>query len=285
MATAPAAAMLDPDGGRIVGYAAASGRRPARVDLLVDGLRVRSCIAAAPATVLGAAGFARLGPPPDAGCAFELRLPPGDAGARIAVESDGRSILSVDNAPAAALRPYREGAVMTDGVTVENIWLDSGVVRARLIDHAGRSAPGVTLRLRGETIGEAALTPEGEGRYQLSAPLDPAVLSDGVAVLELALGDGSVAGRLPIAAGAALAGDLAAEVASLRAELDQLKRTFRAEIAGGVIRRDERPMIVAEALTQVDHLLEMRDRADRRHQALRGDDIWEEEDPVWDVDQ
>ena len=91
--------------------------------------------------------------------------------------------------------------------------------------------------------------------------------------------------RLPIASGAALASDLAAEVASLRAELDQLKRAFRAEIAGGVIRRDERPMIVAEALTQVDHLLEMRDRADRRQDALKGDEIWDEDDPIWDVDQ
>lgn len=49
-------------------------------------------------------------------------------------------------------------------------------------------------------------------------------------------------------------------MASLRAELDQLKKAFRGTLAGGVIAKDERPMILAELLTHVDNLLEARDR-------------------------
>lgn len=298
-APADAAAMLDPKGGRIVGFArgaAGPGRGgagrgetgrggAARVDLMLDGVRVRTCLAAASAETLGEAGFARLGPPPAATCAFEMRLPADAAGERLVVACGGREILSADVGAPGLLARYREGAVMTDSVTIENVRLEEGVLKARLIDHAGEAQPVVTIRTRGEAIGEARLTPEGAGRWAVAAPLDAVILSDGVVIVELALADGSVAGRLPIASGAALASDLAAEVASLRAELDQLKRAFRAEIAGGVIRRDERPMIVAEALTQVDHLLEMRDRADRRQDALKGDEIWDEDDPLWDVDQ
>ena len=73
--------------------------------------------------------------------------------------------------------------------------------------------------------------------------------------------------------------------ASLRAELDQLKRAFRQTMAGGVIGRDERPMIVAEALAQVDHLLEMRDRLDMRQSAMAADDLWVDDDANWDIEQ
>ena len=90
---------------------------------------------------------------------------------------------------------------------------------------------------------------------------------------------------IALAAGAALAGDIAAEVESLRAEMDQLKRAFRQALAGGVISRDERPMIVAEALVQVDHLLEMRDRLDMRQSAMAPDELWSDDDASWDIEQ
>ena len=119
----------------------------------------------------------------------------------------------------------------------------------------------------------------------MTATVPGGLLADGVMVVEFRLADGSALARYPLAAGAALAGDIAAEVESLRAEMDQLKRAFRQAMAGGVISRDERPMIVAEALVQVDHLLEMRDRLDMRQSAMAPDELWSDDDASWDIEQ
>ena len=131
------------------------------------------------------------------------------------------------------------------------------------------------MRLRGETLATASLKAAGDGAYTFTASLPAKAIGDGVAVIEFCIGDETLA-SYPISAGEALAADLGAEVASLRAELDQLKKAFRETLAGGVIARDERPMILAELLTHVDNLLEARDRVRRidAPDAEDDDDDW-----------
>lgn len=278
-------AMLDAAGGRIVGFA--HDRRGAvAVELRLDGRLARTCIAAGPVAALGRGLFRRLGPPPTAICGFEMRLPRDAAGEVLDVVAGGETLLSVRWRSEREAHRYREGSEMADSVTIEKLRLQSGAFRARLTDHAhGAAAPEVALHVRGEEAGRATLSPQGDGVYMLSAPLPDGLLSDGVMVAEFRLADGSVLARYPLAAGAALAGDVAAEVASLRAELDQLKRAFRQTMAAGVIPRDERPAIIAEALVQVDHLLEMRDRVDQRQQAMAAEDLWADDDANWDIEQ
>lgn len=284
-----AAAALDPAGGRIIGFALSAGGRPARARLLLDGAPMAEIVAAMSAVRLGAAGFAALGAPPTAACAFEARLPKTAAGRLLVVEAlapgaAAATVLTHEFDDPRALARYREGAVMADSATISNLRLRGGVFRARL-EAPGGAAPEIALKLRGETRATADCAPRGGGVFDLAVAAPAEMFDDGVLVAEFAAADGSVLARYPVAAGVALPGDLAAEVGALRAELDLLKRAFREAMAGGVLRRDERPMIVAEALAEVDHLLEMRDRADSRAaRAAPVDDGWDD-DGAWEVDE
>ncbi|MEM7525538.1 MAG: hypothetical protein AAF360_17630, partial [Pseudomonadota bacterium] len=262
-----------------------------RVRALVDGEAATTVIAVGPPERLGAAGIAGLGPPPDAMCAFAFRLPQTARGQALTIEAigdrgrvDAVLLTTAFETPEAAAR-YREGSVMSDSVTMEGLRFQSGVFRARMRVHGGGSAPEVSLRVRGETVSKAVVKGGADGLFDLTAEAPLSVLGDGVSMIEFALADGSTLGRYPVAAGAALVDDLASEVASLRAELDQLKRAFRDAMAGGVISRDERPLIVAEALTEVDALLEMRDRADNASSRVAETTDWEDDAAPWDVDE
>lgn len=280
-----AGAMLDPAGRRIVGFAHHPDRCVS-VEMFLDDRAVRRCLAAAPGFVIGEAGFQCLGPPPTAICGFEMRIPQGASGETMRIVANGEDLLTVRWRSEREISRYREGSEMTDSVTIEKLRLQAGVFRARVIDAAaGPAAPEVTISVRGENLGAAVLEPQADGVYGMSATVPGGLLTDGVMVVEFRLSDGSVLARYPLAAGAALAGDIAAEVESLRAEMDQLKRAFRQAMAGGVISRDEKPMIVAEALVQVDHLLEMRDRLDMRQSAMAADELWSDDDANWDIEQ
>lgn len=89
----------------------------------------------------------------------------------------------------------------------------------------------------GEAVAEAALTGPGGGPWQVRAELPGGVICDGIHSLLLVAGQGGagdapgmgarVLGRLDLRAGRPLAGDLLAEIAQLRAEMDMLKREFR----------------------------------------------------------
>ncbi|MEO0360087.1 MAG: hypothetical protein AAF322_03215 [Pseudomonadota bacterium] len=168
---------------------------------------------------------------------------------------------------------------MTD-CFLDDLTLSGGVFRARLRGEEAPSPPRITLLIRGEAVGEAAVveTPDG---WRLEAEAPAEAIGDGVAAIVFAAEDGSILARYPIAAGAALAEDLAAELASLRAELDQLKRAFRAELGAGALRRDERPLIVAEALDEVEALLAARDRAARSRRDAADGAFEEEDEAPW----
>lgn len=282
--------MLAPETGRIVGWAAPTGgrggARPALVEISLDGAPLRALLAAAPIEALGPAGIAALGAPPTADCAFSARLPRAAAGAALIVSIAGRAVFTHQFADDRALARYREGSDMADLFSLEGLRLQNGAFRAIVVGPALGAPPKITLRLRGEDIAAATLTPKGEGRWALTGALPASAYSDGVVVIEFVAvadgRDGATLAAYPLAAGAALAGDLVAEVASLRAELDHLKRAFRAAMAGGVVARDERPMIVAEALAEVDALLELRDRAERAAARDEAAADWEDE-PSWDI--
>ncbi|MEM7546309.1 MAG: hypothetical protein AAF367_12290 [Pseudomonadota bacterium] len=289
-AIVPVAAMLDPASGRIIGYALGDGRSPADVQVRLDGKVVARQLAVLPIGDLGVPAFQTLGPPPTAICGFALRLPSDAAGSRLSVavrrQRDGgfETVLEEEVGGALSLARYREGAIMSDMVTISQIRLRSGRLLARVDSPGAPEAPKIALHLRGEVLGEARLRPADEHQWDMDVALPGDMLGDGVLVLELVLGDGSVAASYVIAAGAALAGDMASEVASLRAELDRLKRSFRDAMSAGVLTRDERPMIVADALTQMDHLLEMRDRRDLAVSREAPVTDWDDDAAPWEVD-
>jgi hypothetical protein len=286
-----ASAALDPDSGRIVGFVMGQGGRPGKIELRLDGQVVSRQIALAPVGLLGPTGVGVAGAPPVMGCCFAARLPADAAGHHLAVvqtspQRDGNvTLLTHEFENDAALGRYREGSLMSDGITAQSLRFQAGIFRATISSAAGGKAPVIELHIRGNVIGVAELAATGDPKkWEMAAAVPPSVLSDGVQILEFSLADGSVLARYPIASGAALAGDLASEVASLRAELDQLKRSFRSAMAPGVLTRDERPMIVAEALMQVDNLLELRDRREQQVAADSAIPDWDDDGGLWEPD-
>lgn len=279
-----AAAALDPDAGRIAGFVAASEGRPGRARFILDGDVAYEVVAASPISALSAEVLADIGPPSTAFCVFSARLPAdllarADAGVNLRVEatgSEGGTTLLTSHFPTrAALARYVEGCVMSDSAEIKITRFRAGVFTGRLTIQGGGAPPEVTLNLKGVRLAVVTLGNISGDEYPLTAALPASALGDGVAVIEFRIGEETLA-RYPISAGEALASDLTAEVASLRAELDQLKKAFRETLAGGVIARDERPMILAELLTHVDNLLEARDRV-RRVDAIDSvadDDDW-----------
>ena len=273
-----AAAMLDPAIGAIVGFAAPIGAKAAKVRFEVDGATVLTLMALGPAEALSETAWSRLGPPPSANCAFASRIPGGVGPGRLRVlGDDGQALLDHNFTDARAYARYEEGRSMAESLTLTISRLRAGVFSGRLEDPAAGPAPIVELRIRGEIVGPSTLTSVENGAYDFSANLPEAAIGDGVSTVEFVTQSGAVLASYPFCAGEPLAGDLAAEVASLRAELDQLKAAFRETLAGGVVSKDERPMMIAEVLTHVDGLLDLRDRAHRAEviDSDEEDDVWE----------
>lgn len=135
----------------------------------------------------------------------------------------------------------------------------------------GAPAPRLGLWVRGERRGEVRVGAPGEdGARAVEAALPADLMSDGVVVVTFAeAADAAPLARYAIAAGAALERDLAAEVATLRAELELLKAVVRRELADGVITRVERGLILAEALEHVDARLD-EGRAQRTEDRIGG---------------
>lgn len=294
------AALLDAERGLIVGHALADGMRPARVKVAINDSVVVEGVAAAPISILvgvnlTGGNLGELPAPPSPICAFAMKLPAScapdlvDGGILTVTASesgveDGPPLLERRFDGPKALACFVEGFEMADSLTLEITRLRGGVFVGSLEVHHDAAAPDVRLSVRGRVIGVATLRANGARRYELTATLPPEALDDGVSTVAFTLPNGDVLARYPVSAGAALAGDISAEVASLRAELDQLKTAFRGAMAGGVITRDERPMIIAETLTQVDNILEMRDRSDRFERVEFDDPTDDADDLEWDME-
>ena len=109
------------------------------------------------------------------------------------------------------------------------IGLAAGVWEAELrVD----GEPEVSVTCRGEALAGVQVASGSGGAWQVRVPVPAEVISDGVQSFVVEV-NGAVAGHFDILAGNALAGDLRAEVALLRAELDLLKAAFRRHCAEG----------------------------------------------------
>lgn len=95
----------------------------------------------------------------------------------------------------------------------------------------GTGRPDIAVLHRGAALAGMEAVAEG-AHWRCSVPIPSEVLGDGVETFLIRV-DGETAGRFSIAAGAVLAEDLVAEIATLRAELELLKQAFRSHCAQG----------------------------------------------------
>ncbi|MEM7056674.1 MAG: hypothetical protein AAF557_03735 [Pseudomonadota bacterium] len=127
--------------------------------------------------------------------------------------------------------------------------LHRGTIRGTLTSASGASEPPeVEICVNGEVVGRADIQ-TGPSGFKVSAPLPAEALGDGVTTVVFRLvNDKSVLGRYPVLAGSALDGDIVADVARLKAEVEALKAAFLAEAHTPKLRAVERDLIVAEAV-------------------------------------
>lgn len=112
---------------------------------------------------------------------------------------------------------------LIDGTIRAGVW--HGIVQS-----PAPAAPAVEIRHTGGTLLPrlAQPVPAQKGRWRIEVPLPADVLDDGVkCLLVVDVPSGRTLQTLTVSAGAPLPGDLSAEVASLRAELEVLKTAFR----------------------------------------------------------
>lgn len=118
----------------------------------------------------------------------------------------------------------------------DNYGLKGGTWRGRLtgMDHAPAR---VVLVQHAEVLAQARLTADGDAAWLVEVDLPPEVLSEGLQTLLLKADEGAeghdsrpeghLLARLPVLAGRPLDDDLTTEIATLRAELELVKRELR----------------------------------------------------------
>lgn len=122
----------------------------------------------------------------------------------------------------------------------DNHGLRGGTWRGRLTG-LDRAPARILLVQHAEVLAQGRLTADGEDAWLVEVDLPREVLSDGVQTLLLkaddgvdeeaeaaeSRADGHLLARLPLMAGQPLDGDLTTEIATLRAELELVKRELR----------------------------------------------------------
>ncbi|GAA0290202.1 thioredoxin domain-containing protein [Rhodovulum strictum] len=100
-----------------------------------------------------------------------------------------------------------------------------------VLDAPGTDPPGIEALHLGRPVPGLRLTPDPDrpGRFALALPIPAEILSDGVQTCVIRdRTSGATLASFTILAGSPLDHDLRAEIDLLRAELDLLKRAFRA---------------------------------------------------------
>ena len=92
-------------------------------------------------------------------------------------------------------------------------------------------AANVIATYQGVEIAGISVTPLADGLWSLKLPLPLEMLSDSFHSCLISLATGEKTGDFTVIAGEILAGDLRAEIAQLRVELDLLKTVVRRELA------------------------------------------------------
>ena len=108
--------------------------------------------------------------------------------------------------------------------------LRNGIWSGRL--EGAADAPNVIATYQGIELEGLSVTPIADNLWGLELPLPLEMLSDGVHSCIISLATGEKIGAFTLIAGEVLAGDLRAEIAQLRAELDLLKTVVRRGLAG-----------------------------------------------------
>ena len=98
-----------------------------------------------------------------------------------------------------------------------------------VLSGAGRTVPNLRVTHQDTAVMGVAVQPLSEpGDYLVTVPVPVSLISDGVQTFVISdLATGDTLDTFTLIAGEALADDLRAEIALLRAELDMLKRAFR----------------------------------------------------------
>ena len=121
--------------------------------------------------------------------------------------------------------------------------LKAGVWSGRLT--ADSQPTRVMLVHRGQVVGQPRLTADGANAWRVDAAIPAERLEDGVTSLFLVVDDGAASpaadpapgalrlGALTLSTGRALDGDLASEIALMRAEIDLRKQELRRLARGG----------------------------------------------------
>ncbi len=127
---------------------------------------------------------------------------------------------------------------MSDGraahMEVHDLILARGICSGRVSGGAGETAPDLRL-VAGEIVIPVLEVVEDADGWAFRAPLPAELISDGAqSVLIVEAASGAQIGQFSLHVGEALAEDLRAEVAQLRAELDLLKAAFRREMRARV---------------------------------------------------
>ena len=99
-----------------------------------------------------------------------------------------------------------------------------------VVEGGGTKPPVLDVRHLDQVLAGVEVTKRAEGGLLVSVPVPVEALNDGVQSFVICA-EGEVLGAFEIAAGAVLDGELRAEVALLRAELDLLKAAFRRHCA------------------------------------------------------
>lgn len=111
-------------------------------------------------------------------------------------------------------------------LTVTDAWLAQGVYTARLT--GSDTAPALVLMQGGAPLPELEVRETAPGQWTASCPLPARLLSDGVQTLLLTEAvSADVLHRMALQAGTVLDGDVMAEIALLRDELDLVKAALR----------------------------------------------------------
>lgn len=127
--------------------------------------------------------------------------------------------------------------------------LERGTIRGWLVSGAGTvEAPEIEICVDGDVVGRADVQADADG-FAVAAALPAEAQRDGMSsVVFRSASDQAILATYPLRAGRALEGDIAADLATLKAELQALKAAFLAEAHTPKLRAVERDLIIAEAV-------------------------------------
>jgi hypothetical protein len=120
-----------------------------------------------------------------------------------------------------------------EGWRLDRLSLAAGLWQGRLTGPEGAEPPPLAATCAGIELAAPRIEPAGAGRWTVGLALPPAIMTDGTQVLAIGPAGGDPFCLDRLAFGDALAGDLAAELAALRVEVEVLKRALRRHLAGG----------------------------------------------------